>query len=47
MQQFIAANTGNTSGSYGNKKNRASCLSADNGTLIKRKRGNDIGFMNS
>ena len=42
MQPSIAINTGNTSGSYGNKKKRASWSSVDNGPLMKRKRGNDL-----
>ena len=44
MRQSIAFNTGNTSGSYGNKKKRASWSSVDNGALMKRKRGNDSWF---
>ena len=44
MRQSIAFNTGNTSGSYGNKKKRASWSSVDNGALMKRKRGNDLWF---
>ena len=42
MQRSIAINTGNTSGSYGNKKKRASWSSVNNGFLMKRKRGNDL-----
>ena len=44
MQRSIAINTGNTSGSCGNKKKRASWSSVDNGALMKRKRGNDLWF---
>ena len=42
MQRSIAINTGNTSGSYDNKKKRASWSSVNNGFLMKRKRGNDL-----
>ena len=42
MQRSITINTGNTSGSYGNKKHRASWSSVDNGPLMKKKRGNDL-----
>ena len=42
MQRPIAVNTGNISGSYGNKKHRASWSSVDSGPLMKKKRGNDL-----
>ena len=44
MQWSIAINTGNISGSYGNKKKRASWSSVDNGPLMKRKRWNVLWF---
>ena len=44
MQWSIAINTRNSSGSYGNKKRRASWSSVGNSALMRRKRGNDLWF---